>query len=140
MSDPTCADPDDDRGLLFGLLVLRRDLLDPGTLAADLEAWARDRRKSLCQILLDQGRLDPDRLHQLDSLVEEHLRAAPEPSRTPAAAPGTERQGDGGGPAGRTRAEDPLATTGYTPRSREGQPRPAPRKAPPPVAVETAFS
>jgi serine/threonine-protein kinase len=68
------SNPSADRNLLFGILALQMDFISRDNLIASLQAWVLDKARPLGQILLDQGRLTPQRLELLDALVQEHLR------------------------------------------------------------------
>ena len=66
--------PATDRNLLFGILALQMDFICRDALIAAMNAWVLDKATPLGQILLEQGKLTPDRLQLLEALVAEHLR------------------------------------------------------------------
>src|SRR5205085_5753605 len=75
-----------DRNLLFGILALQMDFISRDALIEAMNAWVLDKTRSLGQILLAQGRLAPERLQLLESLVHEHLKAhGDDPQRSLAA-------------------------------------------------------
>jgi hypothetical protein len=49
-----------DRHLLFGLLALQNGLIDQGALLAALQAWTRDKTRSLADQLVARSDLDAD--------------------------------------------------------------------------------
>ena len=71
MSEKACAD----RNLLFGILAVQMDFISRDALIAAMNAWVLDKTKPLGEVLCDLGHLSPERLHLLDALVAEHLRA-----------------------------------------------------------------
>ena len=60
MPDVTPPQSAADRNLLFGILALQMDFISRDTLIAGMNAWVLEKSKPLGQILLDQGRLDPE--------------------------------------------------------------------------------
>jgi tRNA A-37 threonylcarbamoyl transferase component Bud32 len=75
MSDATPSRPGADRNLLFGILALQMDFIQRDALIAGMNAWVLDKAKPLGDILCAQGHLTTERLHLLDAIVAEHLRA-----------------------------------------------------------------
>jgi WD40 repeat protein/serine/threonine protein kinase len=73
MSDATPSRPSADRNLLFGILALQMDFISRDALIAAMHAWVLDKAKSLGQILVEQGGLDPARRELLEPLVAAHL-------------------------------------------------------------------
>ena len=64
-----------DRNLLFGILAVQMDFISRDALIAAMNAWVLDKTKPLGEVLRTLGHLSPERLHLLDALVAEHLRA-----------------------------------------------------------------
>src|SRR5262245_4526483 len=64
-----------DRNHLFGMLALQMDFVSQDRLVAAMQAWVFDKATPLGHILAGQGHLSPERLHLLEGLVEEHLKA-----------------------------------------------------------------
>src|SRR5437763_10650442 len=62
-----------DRNLLFGILALQMDFISRDALVAAINAWVLDKSKSLGQILVEQGALEPDNRAWLEAGVERHL-------------------------------------------------------------------
>jgi eukaryotic-like serine/threonine-protein kinase len=64
-----------ERNLLFSMLALQMDFVRREALVAAMQAWVYDKRLSLGEYLERQGQLSTERLHLLNALVEEHLKA-----------------------------------------------------------------
>jgi serine/threonine protein kinase len=64
-----------ERNLLFSMLALQMDFVRQEALVAAMQAWVFDKRQPLGEILTRQGHLSAERLHLLNALVEEHLKA-----------------------------------------------------------------
>jgi serine/threonine protein kinase/tetratricopeptide (TPR) repeat protein len=62
-----------DGNLLFGSLALQMDFISRDELVAAIHAWVLDKKKSLGQILVEQGALERDAQSVLDALVKKHL-------------------------------------------------------------------
>jgi hypothetical protein len=75
MPDPLVPQRQSDRNLLFGILAWQMDFISRDALVQALSAWDLDKHKPLGQILLEQGHLNDHRLHLLQEIVAEHLRA-----------------------------------------------------------------
>ncbi len=60
--------------LLFGLLAFQNGFIDRGALLGAFGAWVADRSRTIGQLLLDLGALDPARHGLLEALVSEHLK------------------------------------------------------------------
>jgi len=63
-----------DRSLLFGILALQMDFVSRDELIEAMNAWVLDKSKSLAQILVKEGFLEPDRRELLEALVREHVK------------------------------------------------------------------
>jgi tetratricopeptide (TPR) repeat protein len=75
-----------DHNLLFGILALQLNFISRDALIEAMNAWVLDKRRLLGQILLAHGRLGPERLQLLESVVLEHLKAhGDDPQRSLAA-------------------------------------------------------
>ena len=61
------------RDLLVAVLAVLTDAIPRHALSVALSAWAKDRQKSLAEILLADGSIDPERLQALHCLAESHL-------------------------------------------------------------------
>jgi tRNA A-37 threonylcarbamoyl transferase component Bud32 len=61
--------------LLFSMLALQMDFVRREALVAAIQAWVCDKRQSLGEYLERHGHISPERLHLLNALVEEHLKA-----------------------------------------------------------------
>src|SRR5262249_44088048 len=61
--------------LLFGSFAAQMGFLNPDDLPAALAAWLADKKVALGGLLVQQGRLSPERHRVLEELVREHLRA-----------------------------------------------------------------
>ena len=61
------------RDLLVAVLAVLTDAIPRHALSMALSAWAKDRQKSLAEILLADGSIDPERLQALHCLAESHL-------------------------------------------------------------------
>jgi hypothetical protein len=64
-----------DRNLLFGVLALQMDFIDPGALVQAMNAWVLQKHKPLAQVLVEQGGLTVEHRALLEPLVEAHVRA-----------------------------------------------------------------
>ncbi len=64
-----------DRHLLFGLLALQNGLIDQSQLMLALQAWTRDKTRSLADHLQARGDLTAAKRAILDALAEVHLEA-----------------------------------------------------------------
>ena len=62
------------RQLLVAVLALLTDAIPRPGLAAALQAWNKDRRQSLAQLLKEEAALDDERLRALECLASAHLR------------------------------------------------------------------
>src|SRR5262249_41246207 len=62
------------RDLLVAVLALLTDAITRSGLSTALNAWSRDRKQSLEQLLLGVGGLDGDRLRALQCLAAAHLK------------------------------------------------------------------
>jgi serine/threonine protein kinase len=63
-----------DRNLLFGVLALQADLIDPDQLAKACALWAAGKGRPLADVLVDQGWLGPDDRADVSRLLERKLR------------------------------------------------------------------
>ncbi len=61
------------RDLLVAVLALLTDVIPRPGLTAALNAWSKDQKQSLAQLLLREGILDRERLHALQCLASSHL-------------------------------------------------------------------
>jgi tetratricopeptide (TPR) repeat protein/tRNA A-37 threonylcarbamoyl transferase component Bud32 len=75
MADRSDAPLAGDHNLLFGILALQMDFIDPDGLIAAMQTWVFDKSKPLGRILVEQGQLTQERLQLLTALVAEHLKA-----------------------------------------------------------------
>src|SRR4051794_29279293 len=64
---------DSDRNLLFGILALQMDFISRDALIAGMNAWVLDKRKTLGQILVTQGVLDPRDQALLEPMIARHV-------------------------------------------------------------------
>jgi tetratricopeptide (TPR) repeat protein len=66
--------PDTDRNLLFGVLALQADLIDPARFAEACSAWAVRKDKPLADLLVERGWLTPADRADVDKLLDRKLR------------------------------------------------------------------
>ncbi|WP_435010851.1 WD40 repeat domain-containing serine/threonine protein kinase [Tundrisphaera lichenicola] len=62
-----------DRNLLFGILALQMNFIGLDQLVAGIEEWVRDKSRSIDQILVDRGSLDPRCRELLVPMVAAHV-------------------------------------------------------------------
>src|SRR4051812_31876778 len=62
-----------DSNLLYGILALQMDFISRDALVAAMNAWVLDKKKSLGQILVEQGALRAEAHARLEPLVEMHV-------------------------------------------------------------------
>jgi hypothetical protein len=60
--------------LLFSLLALNNNFIEPSAIVAAFHAWTRDKSRPMGQIFVDQGAIDHARRDLLEMLVELHLQ------------------------------------------------------------------
>jgi tetratricopeptide (TPR) repeat protein len=65
---------DTDRNLLFGVLALQADLLDPEKFARACSDWAAHKERPLADLLVERGWLSPDDRADVDKLLVRKLR------------------------------------------------------------------
>jgi eukaryotic-like serine/threonine-protein kinase len=65
--------PDADRNLLFGILALQMDFITRDALVAAMNAWVLAKQRTLGEILVERGALDPDDRALLDPMVDRHI-------------------------------------------------------------------
>ena len=63
-----------DRHLLFGLIALQVGLINQAQLVAAFQAWARDKARSLADLLTEQGGLESDGRAAVEAMVGVHLK------------------------------------------------------------------
>src|SRR5262245_23819529 len=73
MSPPAQAQPATDRTLLFFALALQQHSLPGDLLIQALNAWSRDRARTLGDILVERGALSRDDQAELEAQVGKHL-------------------------------------------------------------------
>ncbi|HBJ35352.1 MAG TPA: hypothetical protein DDZ51_11490 [Planctomycetaceae bacterium] len=66
--------PTADQNLLLGLTALQTDFINREMLIEAMLVWKTDKRRSVLDILLDQGRLNRRQVELLENLTEEHIR------------------------------------------------------------------
>jgi hypothetical protein len=74
MPDPAADEPAADRNLLFGVLALQADLLDPARFAEACTAWSARKDMPLAELLVERGWLTPEERADVDKLLERKLR------------------------------------------------------------------
>ncbi len=74
MSPADPAAPDADRNLLFGVLALQADLLDPARFAEACSAWAARKDTPLADLLVERGWLTPEERSHVDFLLGRKLK------------------------------------------------------------------
>ncbi len=80
------AQADADRNLLFGILALQMDFISRDALVAAMNAWVLDKQKTLGEILVAQGALDPRDRALLEPMVARHVQIhGDDPARSLAA-------------------------------------------------------
>ena len=62
-----------DRNLLLGIMALQMDFISRDELIEAMHAWTLDKTRSLSEILVKRGALDPVERSVLESLVERHV-------------------------------------------------------------------
>src|SRR5277367_6479324 len=62
-----------DRNLLLGIVALQMDFISRDELIAAMHDWTLDKARSLSEILVKNGALDPADRAVLESLVERHI-------------------------------------------------------------------
>jgi serine/threonine-protein kinase len=67
--------PSADHNMLFGIFALQMDFIRQDALVAAMHAWVLDKKKTLGQILLEQGQMSSEQHQALDSLIAQHLKA-----------------------------------------------------------------
>src|SRR5262249_59950467 len=65
---------DTDRTLLFGVLALQADLLDPARFAEACSAWAARKDTPLADLLVERGWLGPEDRADVSKLLQRKLR------------------------------------------------------------------
>ena len=60
--------------LLFGLIALQVGLVDQGQLVAAFQAWARDKTRTLADVLTDRGALNAESRAVIDAMVALHVK------------------------------------------------------------------
>jgi serine/threonine-protein kinase len=60
--------------LLFGLLALQNGLIDQGQLVSAFRAWAREKRRSLADHLIESGDLDDEDRTAVEALIARNLK------------------------------------------------------------------
>jgi serine/threonine protein kinase len=65
-----------DVNLMFGILALQVDFIGRDQLIEGLHAWALDKSRSLGEILVDQGSLEPEQREPVEMLVQAHLKGS----------------------------------------------------------------
>jgi eukaryotic-like serine/threonine-protein kinase len=70
-----------DRNLFFAILALQMDFISRDDLVAAIQAWTRDRRQPLCEILVASGGLNAAEKSLLEAVVEGHLAGHPDDLR-----------------------------------------------------------
>jgi WD40 repeat protein/tRNA A-37 threonylcarbamoyl transferase component Bud32 len=70
---PSTAQHDAERNLLFSLLALNNNFIEPSAIVAAFHAWTRDKSRPMGQIFVDQGAIDHARRDLLEVLVELHI-------------------------------------------------------------------
>jgi serine/threonine protein kinase len=66
---------DPDRNLLFGILALQMDFINRDGLIGAMNAWVLDKKKSLGEIMVGQGRLSRKHQELLEAMVQAHVLA-----------------------------------------------------------------
>src|SRR5262245_33728506 len=66
--------PGADRNLLFGILAVQVNFIDPNALVAAMHAWVLEKQKSLGRILVEQGEMTEDQVSAVDTLIAQHLK------------------------------------------------------------------
>ena len=65
-----------DINLLFGILALQVDFIDRNELIDGMQAWSLDKSRSLGDILVERGALQPAQREPIDMLVTAHLKGS----------------------------------------------------------------
>jgi serine/threonine-protein kinase len=65
---------DDDRNLLFGVLALQADLIDPARFVEACSAWATFKDRSLSEILVERGWLTPTDRADVERVLDRKLK------------------------------------------------------------------
>jgi hypothetical protein len=73
MSEPAPSHPATDRNLLFGVLALQADLIDPGRFAEACAAWSARKDTPLADLLVERGWLTPTDLADIEKLLQRKL-------------------------------------------------------------------
>ena len=73
MADARPAQPNTDRNLLIGILVLHMDFISKDALVQGMHAWVLEKHKPLAQILVEQGTLAAGARALLEPLVQKHV-------------------------------------------------------------------
>ena len=66
-------DPASDINLLLGILALQMDFINQDQLVRGMNGWILEKRKSLAELLMEQGALDQETRHLLETMVRKHL-------------------------------------------------------------------
>ncbi len=74
MSQPAPVGPSADRNLLFGVLALQADLLDPARFAEACTAWSARKDTPLADLLVERGWLGADERAHVDFLLDRKLK------------------------------------------------------------------
>jgi hypothetical protein len=122
-----------DRNLLLGILALQTDFINRGDLIAAMLAWSVAKDRSLEDILVDQGALDPADRDLLRPMVDRHVAKHGGPEASLAAIGSANPIMDDLMRAGPN--PDVIASLGHAPLSlgrRSGDPDARPRQAAPP--------
>ena len=65
--------PSSDRNLLLGIVALQMDFISRDALIEAMHAWTLEKTRSLSEILVENGALDPADRSVLENLVERHI-------------------------------------------------------------------
>jgi serine/threonine-protein kinase len=65
--------PSSERNLLFAVLALQNELAKPDDVLAAMQAWVAAKHRSLGELLVERGALDPEHCRLLDALIEAQL-------------------------------------------------------------------
>jgi eukaryotic-like serine/threonine-protein kinase len=65
--------PSSDRNLLLGIVALQMDFVARDDLIKAMHDWTLDKTRSLSEILVENGALDPADRAALESLVDRHI-------------------------------------------------------------------
>jgi serine/threonine protein kinase len=83
---PLMPRPDADRNLLFGILALQMDLITRDALIAAMATWATAKHRSIGEILVEAGALDPSDRADLEPMIDRRIvREGGDPAKSLAA-------------------------------------------------------